>query len=244
MLKENKKMKSSMMKEEKLRISQLVEQAYKYDPRIMAETNRIEQEKEKLRLERIAQRQKEKEQEEERVKELKRQSEEKIKRAQEQQVKDKQMLLSSVINVASELGITLSKEDVFHITLNAKIETMKSLMNELDSKENQDDKVKIYKNMTSSYFGLKFPDEHLENSLWKKDEIIALQKAVKKFPAGTKNRWEKIVEIVKTKSTNQVIQMTHYLTTNPSIKIDSDIVSSYFNYIGSQCDFIEEQEAC
>ena len=37
--------------------------------------------------------------------------------------------------------------------------------------------------------------------------MFALQKGVKKFPAGTKNRWDKIREIVKTKSNDDIIQI-------------------------------------
>jgi len=71
---------------------------------------------------------------------------------------------------------------------------------------------------------MKFQEDNpFENWMWKKEEVVNLQKATKKFPAGTKNRWDKIGELVKTKSTNQIIQMTHYLTTNPTIKIEGDI---------------------
>jgi len=97
-------------------------------------------------------------------------------------------------------------------------------LNEVNNKEENNEKIKIYKTLSSSYLGLKIKEEDVtENSIWKKEEINNLQKAVKKFPAGTRNRWEKIGEMVKTKSTNQIIQMTHYLTTNPSIKIENDI---------------------
>ena len=67
-------------------------------------------------------------------------------------------------------------------------------------------------------------DELKENNLiWTKEEMFALQKGVKKFPAGTKNRWDKIREIVKTKSNDDIIQMTRYLTINPNIHIDGDV---------------------
>lgn len=223
-------MKSTMMKEEKSRIFKLVNQAYKWDPRIRMEEQKIQEEKEKIRLERIYQRQKEKELEEERIKEFKKQQEDKIKKAQEQLIKDREMLLSNLIKAAAGLKINLSKEDIFQITLNAKVDTMKMVLNELDSKQDESEKVKTYKTLTSSYFGLKYPDESLENSLWKIEEIHGLQKAVKKVPGGTKNRWEKIAEIVKTKSINQIIQMTHYLTTNPGIKIEADIVRNFLTF--------------
>jgi DnaJ homolog subfamily C member 2 len=229
MLKENKKMKSSQLKEEKARLIKLANMAYKHDPRIKMEEEKIRAEKEKIRQERILQKQKEKEEEEERIRLLKKQQEENLKRQQEMIIKEKKDTLESVINLAGELGITLSSEDKFQIELNGKTDTCKTVLNEVLAKEDKKDKITVYKNMTKSFFGVKFTDDVEKsnsgntNSLWKKEEIHALQKAVKKYPPGLRDRWDKIGEIVKTKSTNQIIQMTHYLTTNPSIKIDEDV---------------------
>jgi len=60
MLKENKKMKSSQIKEEKARITKLVAMAYKQDPRIIKEEQRLQEIREKLKLERTLQKQKRK----------------------------------------------------------------------------------------------------------------------------------------------------------------------------------------
>jgi DnaJ family protein C protein 2 len=226
MLKENKKMKQNQTKEEKLRLIKLVNLAYKNDPRILAEEAKIQAEKEKIRQERLIQKQKEKEEEEERQRLLKKQYDENLKKQQEYAIKEKQNLIEQVINLAAEIGINLSDDDKFQIQLNGKIEPIKSILNDVLAKDNDKEKITTYKQMTKSFFSLKFASDTSElpcNSIWKKEEIIALQKATKKFPAGTKERWEKIGEIIKSKTSNQIIQMTHYLTTNPSIKIDSDI---------------------
>ncbi len=226
MVKENKKMKSSMMKEEKTRLTKLVNLAYKSDPRIIYEEEKIRQEKEKIRQERILQKQKEKEEEEERFKLMKKQHEENLKRQQEILVKERLTLIEDVIKLSEDFGLNLSQDDKFQIQLNGKIDNIKPIINEVKLKP-ENEKKSILKNMLKSAFNLKYADDSKETSntasLWKKDEINALQKAVKKFPAGTKDRWEKIAEIIKSKSTNQIIAMSHYLTTNPNIKIDSDI---------------------
>jgi hypothetical protein len=151
-------------------------------------------------------------------------------------IKERETMLNSLLEQASQLGIALSNEDKFQISLNGNAENIKIILTEIENKQDKNDKIKTFKTLTNSYLKLKFPDAASEeSSIWKKEEIINLQKAVKKFPAGTKNRWEKIEEIVKTKSANSIIAMTHYLTTNPSIKIDKDIVNNIFNHIGSQC---------
>jgi DnaJ family protein C protein 2 len=225
MLKENKKMKSSQMKEEKARISKLVSQAYKYDPRIVMEEERLKQEREKQKQERLIQREKERIAEEERLKQLKREHEDNLKRQQEILKKEKQENTVALHSLAEELGIQLTKEDKFLIELNANNENLKNTLSQVNGKE-QGQKYRTFVSLTNSSFGLKLKSEDInESSIWKKDEIIALQKASKKFPAGTKDRWDKISELVKTKSSNQIIQMTHYLTVNPMIKIENDLVS-------------------
>jgi len=139
--------------------------------------------------------------------------------------REKEEMLKNIINLGESLSINLSKDDIFNIQLNAKLENMKNLLAEIDKLETKENKVKSYKMLTKQYFGIKYNDNIAleESMMWKKEEVIALQKASKKFPGGTKNRWEKIGEIVNTKPQNQIIQMCHYLTTNPSIRIDGDI---------------------
>lgn len=230
MMKENKKMKSSRVKEEKVRLSNLVALAYKYDPRIRFEEEKLRVEREKEKEERTAQKLKEKLEEEERLKEYKKQQEENLKKQQEMLVREKEELLKNVIQYAEVLGIQLSKDDVFLIQLNGKLDNLRLINNELEKTPTREEKIRVYKNMTTSSYGIKYSnDKSLEESMfWKKDEIIALQKAFKKIPAGTRSRWEKIGDMVTTKPQNQIIQMAHYLTTNPTIKIDGDIVKNIF----------------
>jgi DnaJ family protein C protein 2 len=230
MSKENKKMKSSMVKEEKTRISKLVEQAYKNDPRIKAEEEKVAIEREKLKQERIIQKQIEKEAAEERARQMKREYEENQRIQQERLVKEKEELLSNVLSLAEGLNVEINNNDKFTINLNGNIECFKAIFNgTIEKPENE--RVKTFILLANQLLGLRLKSEDNidESTIWKKEEIHLLQKAVKKYPAGTKNRWEKINEIVKTKSTNLIIQMTHYLTTTPNVKIENDIDLSQLN---------------
>jgi DnaJ family protein C protein 2 len=230
MLKENKKLKSSLVKEEKSRLTKLVNIAYKNDPRIKQEEERLRQEREKQKIERQLLKQKEKEDEEERIKQMKLQYEENLRRQKENITKERDTLVECMISLGEEIGINLSKEDKFHINLNGKTEMMKKILSEIQSKSELNDKIRLFKNMTSATMGLVFSDmeKEKENSIWKKDEIFALQKAVKKFPVGTKNRSEKIKEIIKEKSENQIIQMIHFIQHNPNIKYENDFDLSQY----------------
>jgi len=154
---------------------------------------------------------------------MKKQYEENLIKQQELKIKERENLIKNVIQLAEGIGIGLSKEDVFQINLNAKAENLKQMITEITNKEQKEEKIRTFKSLSIAYLGFKLPDVNFkEDSIWKKDEINSLQKAVKKFPVGTKERWEKIGETIKTKSTNQIISMAHYLTTNPSIKIEND----------------------
>jgi hypothetical protein len=226
MLKENKKMKSSKIKEEKLRLNTLTSLAYKYDPRIILEEEKLKLVREKEKQALIELKQKEKLEEEKRLIEYKRQQEENLKKQQENLAREKDELLKNIINLGENLSLNLSKDDIFKIQLNSKLENMRSVVSENEKLNTIEEKIKNYKILTSQFFGIKYQDDISdgESMMWKKDEVIALQKASRKFPGGTRNRWERIGEIIPSKPQNQIIQMCHFLTTNPSIKIDGDIV--------------------
>jgi DnaJ family protein C protein 2 len=125
MLKENKKMKSSMVKDEKSRITKLVNMAYKHDPRIQLEEEKIRQEKEKIKQERILQKQKEKAEEEERLKNMKQQYEDNAKREKEMIIKERHSMIEEIIKLAHDLDVILSEEDKFQIHLKGKTDSIK-----------------------------------------------------------------------------------------------------------------------
>lgn len=226
MLKENKKLKAEKLKDEKLRIRKLVDLAFKNDPRIIAEEKRIVDERERLKKEREAERVRLKKEKEEREVKMQVEYEERKKReAEEKIVKRKEMLNELLTVISKEIGFELSKDQVFNIELNANLENLEVTLTEIKAKETVEDKQKALKQMGNKYFGLKYEDESKDSSsIWTKEEVGNLQKAVKKFPAGTVNRYEKIMESVKTKGLNQVISMTRYISTNPSLKFNGDTV--------------------
>ena len=226
MLKENRKMKAALLKEEKIRIDNLTNIAYKRDPRIIEEERRLQKEKEEEKKQRAILKQKQKEEEELKRQMLLKQHEEEKERKRELKIKEKEELSNKILNIIKENNININNDDIFQFNINSKNESLKEFLEQIekvDKKEIRKEIIEKCKNI----FGMKFKDEKKEDekkeSIWTKEEMFLLQKGVKKYPAGTKKRWDKIKEIVKTKNEDEIIQMTHYLTINPNIKIEGDI---------------------
>ena len=225
MLKENKKLKAQMVKDEKARIRTLADLAYKNDPRIIAEEKLIEEEKEKARVERELIRERIKKENEERERKIQEEYEEKKKRDAEAKILLKKNKLQELFDIVKNiLNIEITKDEIWQVELNANADNLVLIVNELNNVEDKIEKEKLYKTLSSKLFGLKFIDNTLESSIWTKEEVNNLQKAVKKYPAGTLSRYEKINDMVKTKGMNQVITMTRYIATNPSLKFNGDTV--------------------
>ena len=227
MLKENRKMKAALLKEEKMRIDNLTNIAYKRDPRIIEEENRIKKEREEEKRQRAILKQKQKEEEEKLRELLIKQHEEEKERKKVMKIKEKEELSNKILNIIKENNIKINNDDIFQFNLNSKNESLKEFLEQIEKVDQKEIKKEII-DKCKNFFGMKFKDEKKEEdekkeSIWTKEEMFLLQKGVKKYPAGTKKRWDKIKEIVKTKSEEEIIQMTHYLTINPNIKIEGDI---------------------
>ena len=227
MLKENRKMKAALLKEEKMRIDSLTNIAYKRDPRIIEEEKRIQKEKEEEKRQRAILKQKQKEEEELRRQMLIKKHEEEKERKKEMLMKEKEELSNKILNLIKENEIKINNDDIFQFKINSKNDSLKEFLEQIEKVDKKDIKKEIIEKC-KNIFGMKFKDEKNEEnekkeSIWTKEEMFLLQKGVKKFPAGTKQRWDKIKEIVKTKSEEEIIQMTHYLKINPNIKIEGDI---------------------
>ena len=230
MLKENKKMKASMKKEEKIRIDNLTNIAYKRDPRIIEEEKRLEKEKEEEKKRRALERQKQKEEQEIRRQMMIKQNEEEKERLKQMKMKEKEDLEKQILNIIEVNNIKMNENDLFQFKLNSKNESLREFLKHINKYENEDNNIKKKEIMEkcNSLFGMKFKEEKKEEkekkeSIWTKEEMFLLQKGVKKYPAGTKKRWDKIKEIVKTKSEEEIVQMAHYLVVNPNIKIEDNI---------------------
>ena len=227
MLKENRKMKAALLKEEKMRIDSLTNIAYKRDPRIIEEEKRIQKEKEEEKRQRAILKQKQKEEEELRRQMLIKKHEEEKERKKEMLMKEKEELSNKILNLIKENEIKINNDDIFQFNINSKNDSLKEFLEQIEKVDKKEIKKQIIEKC-KNIFGMKFKDEKNEEnekkeSIWTKEEMFLLQKGVKKFPAGTKQRWDKIKEIVKTKSEEEIIQMTHYLKINPNIKIEGDI---------------------
>ena len=229
MLKENRKMKASMKKEEKIRIDTLTNIAYKRDPRIIEEEKRLEKEREQEKKKRALERQKQKEEEELKRQIMIKQNEEEKQRLKKKKLEEKEEMEKNIINIIKENNINMNDDDLFQFKLNSKNESLKEFLNYISKFEKEDNNIKKKEiiEKCKSLFGMKFKEEIKEDkekdSIWTKEEMFLLQKGVKKYPAGTKKRWDKIKEIVKTKNEEEIVRMTHYLVVNPNIKIEGNI---------------------
>ena len=229
MLKENRKMKASMKKEEKIRIDTLINIAYKRDPRIIEEEKRLEKEREEEKKKRALERQKQKEEEELKRQIMIKQNEEEKQRLKKKRLEEKEEMEKNIINIIKENNINMNDDDLFQFKLNSKNESLKEFLDYITKYEKEDNNIKKKEiiDKCKSLFGMKFKEEIKEEkekeSIWTKEEMFLLQKGVKKYPAGTKQRWDKIKEIVKTKNEEEIVRMTHYLVVNPNIKIEGNI---------------------
>ena len=230
MLKENKKMKASMKKEEKIRIDTLTNIAYKRDPRIIEEEKRLEKEREEEKKQRALERQRQKEEQELKRQMMIKQNEEEKERQKQIRLKEKEDLELKILNIIKDNNIKINDNDIFQFKLNSNNDSLKEFLQHITKleKENKSLLKKEIIEKCDSLFGMKFKEEKKEesekkDSIWSKEEMFLLQKGVKKYPAGTKQRWDKIREIVKTKSEEEIIQMAHYLVVNPNIKIEGNI---------------------
>ena len=158
------------------------------------------------------------------------QNEEEKERLKKLKMKEKEDLEKKILEIIEENNIKINDDDLFQFKLNSKNESLKEFIEYINKfeKEEKNIKKKEIIEKGNSLFGMKFKEEkndekEKKESIWSKEEMFLLQKGVKKYPAGTKQRWDKIKEIVKTKSEDEIIQMTHYLILNPNIKFEENI---------------------
>ena len=161
MLKENKKMKASMKKEEKIRIDNLTNIAYKRDPRIIEEEKRLEKEKEEEKKRRALERQKQKEEQELRRQMMIKQNEEEKERLKKLKMKEKEDLEKKILEIIEENNIKINDDDLFQFKLNSKNESLKEFIEHINKfeKEEKNIKKKEIIDKGNSLFGMKFKEE-------------------------------------------------------------------------------------
>ena len=178
MLKENKKMKASMRKEEKIRIDTLINIAYKRDPRIIEEEKRLEKEREEEKKKRALERQKQREEEELKREIMIKQYEEEKERIKKKKLEEKEEMEKNIINIIKENNINMNEDDLFQFKLNSKNESLKECLDYISKYEKEDNNIKKKEIMEKckSLFGMKFKEEIKEEkekeSIWTKEEMF------------------------------------------------------------------------
>ena len=237
MLKENKKLKQSAMKEERQRLVDLIELAYKNDPRIIAEEAKIAETREKNKQERLEKAKQDKIDREEKEKRLKEENEEKKRNKIEEATKLKDNLNNELMNMIKlDFNMILTSDETFQIMLNANVTNLTLILKEVKEETDKDEQIHKFKTLGNKHMGLKFVDEVKESYIWNKLEISALQKSIKKYPIGTPSRWEKIIDMVKTKGSEQIYTMTQHLAMNPNMKISGDTLDLKALILGNSND--------
>jgi len=106
--------------------------------------------------------------------------EEKLKKQQEELIEEKENLLLQFKKLLNDNGIILNEDEYFQIQLNATNEILKKSLNELFNLKDKSEFQKTFKSIANTHFAMKYYEESKESYLWNKEEIVNLQKAVKK----------------------------------------------------------------
>jgi len=238
MEKENKKMKSHLLKEEKARILRLVERAKESDPRILHHENELRAERER-RKEEMERKKKERRQQEEDAKRLakekkEREEQERIDKEKEKEAAikkkrdDKRMKKELIIKLFEErvqdprynsiyLNIVLEKvhsadRDIIINTLQDESRSIEDLQKEFHAWLQELEERKKAASMVQ-----KKPEKVVEEkqiSKWTEEEITKLTKAFLKFPSGYPNRWEQIAFYLGSdnKTVDDIVKMAKELS--------------------------------
>ncbi|EFC50656.1 predicted protein, partial [Naegleria gruberi] len=197
MKRQNDKINQKRKKEEKKKLTDLVELARKNDPRVKKKNEEIEQErkrkeeeKNKRELERILREEKERKEEEERIKKVEQEEREKKQKEKEENER-KQQEKTQTIKRMREMC------DPYLLLLMKPVKKQDKMTNirpeDVEFKQQTQEQKKNEKQKTSE---------------WNHEELSLLAKAISMFPGGTPQRWIKVAEYVKTKTPEEVQQKT------------------------------------
>ena len=249
MEKENKKMKSHLLKKEKARLNKLVERARNNDPRIIKHENEEREKREQRKLEIEAQK-KEKREKEEAIKQQK--IERKLKKERDE-VEKKEKAIQAEKNkrmAKKEMKKTIIKLYTEKVNLpqytaaflQVYLDSVKPVHKEwiyeaLSSEEEKTteqyqelflefiDRVRNNKKTEAAPAKVEEKKkEKTEIDKWSKQDIEKVTKAFIKFPAGVGNRWEKIALYVGgNKKIADVVKLSKELATK-NLKSDGQLV--------------------
>ena len=214
---ENRRLKASLIKAERARISKLVNFAYQNDPRIKQYLKKQEDEKEQKKLERKLYKEKQKQEEltkqQKMIKEIadkKNQIEEQKKLELEEKQKKvfmKKQADNELRKIAKE-NINHKKCDDFYIDevcFKLYEEELVSLTLHIKNKcinkfEELDDKIKeIIKKRSEKYEEKDKTDKtkpEVQKADWTKEELSLLTKGIIKFPSGISERWSRVSQYI------------------------------------------------
>ncbi|KAJ9467261.1 Zuotin [Diplonema papillatum] len=222
MERENQRAVEKMKKEETSRVNQLVERAYKNDPRIRRRDAGREAEKQKIRdakrMEEVNRIREEKEAAERKVKE---EAEDKILRKERQQKEKKvRQSIRKVIRpmegyddgqikktVSDWLLAKLELSDLQALLIKFEEATKENLLVDafyesvLDAEEKFQETRKGISTVRREDNLAKRATTEQKNAAWTNEELLELQKACTRYPAGTVDRWEKLSEFMMAKKT-------------------------------------------
>lgn len=243
MEKENKKLKKTLFKKERIRLNRLVNLGQQYDPRIIEWRKKEEELKQKKKDEikkrkeekrrKIEEQKLKKEEEKKRIemekiekeKALKEQKKQKKEREENAKINFKKIFLEKIKEdkmdkfFADEIIRKLKFEELESFTeklTSEEIKTGKQVKIEL--KNISDARKKLSKQKTQNDKNLKKISSEQLAKKWTEDEMRLLHKGVIKYPAGTHNRWKRIATFIGGRfSENEVIEIAKKLK-NVSMK--------------------------
>lgn len=238
MERQNAKLREKARKEEHTRVRNLVDNAYKRDPRIL---RRKEEEKEEKKRKKEAKIMAKRLQEEEAAKaaeEEKREKEEEEKRAAEaaliqkkQKEKEKKLLRkvrTRFRTLSKASASAISEEDIEGLCMSLDLVKLQCLCDDMENKdestkvqllkgvlnkESSNDSVKQDEGKISKANGavseVKLSNYEKKEKPWGKEEIEMLRKGIQKYPKGTSRRWEVISEYIGTgRSVEEILKAT------------------------------------
>jgi len=222
MERQNKKERTHRLKAEENRIRRLVKLAYEHDPRVVAHKEEMRLQMERMKdLRREEKRKREelrmlKEKEEAELRERTKREEEE-REAQEKRDRDRRKKnlrkkrAGFVAAIKKNPDLDYSPEDI-QLLCN-KFDAadfnrlQKLLQNDVASAKAAIDKLLDLERSDAEKAARKERDEAKESKkgLWTPEELSALARALQRYPAGTTKRWQRVAELVPSKSQKQIV---------------------------------------